>query len=848
MFRLFGAPLAPLFAAAIPALGFERVPVNLLVHTVRLRNRPRRPFRKTAVSSRRSRTEMLRRSRTLLLGLVLSLVAGSLPANAARPLLDYHKLDAYFALYAPDTSVPWKPTTVRLDTYTSAPVDFAVYQVDPADVIVAGSNTRPRAVDTRRRTAIARWRYAPPGGYRFQSNDVSVPLGSREGFFVVEARRGNVGEQVWIDRTRIGLLTKETPSGFMLFGADLGSGAPLARMRVSFIVNGRFVDRFTDRNGLIFWRSAPRPIFALAQWGNSSAFISFLPQAPLPSTIVGVKTDSAVVHADDDLHVVGFARSRSGARLRASSGDAAIVLRSNAGVAAQTHVRLDGAGAFATALHVPASSSAGEYTVIATVNGASAGTSVHVDANAAGLSLSLAPQCEAACAPDRDVPVVVHASRGGVPAAGVKVAVDIVRSPHVYVGETPDQPWGIAGWFSAPVTTGSDGSATFAIPHPSDGLASTYGVRVSAGGATADTRIAVPTAPVAVRVDLAGTDIGSGTPAAFEVSAANVATGKPAAGLRVTMQLVHGASTQEQTLTLDDRGRAHGAFSAPHIGSNLVVAIADTPNGRAMDAAQVRVEPLTMLMQDAQNNENVRISLDRGRYAQGDTARVQAELGGAQGGAVMTLESATGTQVRVVSANGGHANASFRIADAPGVLAAGAAFVRDGALQWSSVPLIVDAPGRPLSAAIQLDRSAYLPGTTASATIGDVRPGQGTLVVRLTRGAPTGSAVFVDAPDLLAIGTTATQDSAAAGSSWHPWVDSTGDHAIIQSFASRSAPPADLTMTQADTASIYWKVDRGSGDSVQLPVPAIPGKYVLSLLKIDDDGRVTAASSDLVVQ
>ena len=156
-----------------------------------------------------------------------------LPARAARPLLDYHRLDAYFALYARDSNVPWKPTSVRLDTYTSAPVDFTAYQVDPADVIVAGANTRPRAIDTRKRKIVAHWRYTPPGGYRFQSNDVNVPLGSREGFFVVEARRGNVGEQVWINRTRVGLITKETPDGIVLYGADLGTGKPLAHMRVS---------------------------------------------------------------------------------------------------------------------------------------------------------------------------------------------------------------------------------------------------------------------------------------------------------------------------------------------------------------------------------------------------------------------------------------------------------------------------------------------------------------------------------------------------------------------------------------------------------------------------------------
>lgn len=790
---------------------------------------------------------MLRRTR-FLFGLVLALVSGSMPAQAARPILDYHRLDAYFSLFARDSNVPWKAATVRLDTYSSAPLDFSVYQVDPADVIVAGSNTRPRAIDTRRRKPVARWRYTPPGGYRFQSNDVTVPLGSREGFFVVEARRGNVGEQVWINRTRVGLLTKETPNGIAVYGADLGSGQPLAHMRVSFIANGRFSDRYTDKSGFVYWRGSPRPVFALAQWGASSAFLSFLPQAPLPSTLVGVRTDSAVVHAGDAVHVVGFARTRNGSRLRASGGSATVVLRSPGGVAAQDTVRLDSAGAFSASLRIPPDSRAGEYTAIATVNGATAATAVHVDANSGGLSLEIAPRCQAACDPDADVPVEITASRNGAPASNVEIHVSIIRSPHVYVGEAPQDPWGIAQWDDVRVRTGGDGRALLQIPHPSDGLASTYGVRAESGGATADTRIVVPAAPIALRVQLESADIGSGTPAAFEVSGNDVATGKPAAGTHVRVQLLHGSSVQEQNVTLDDLGRASGAFRSPQTGSNLVVARASSGGSEAMDATQLQVEPQTMQIQSAQGSQNVEIALDRKRYTAGEDAHIAASLSGANGSAVITLESATGTQVRVVPVQHGRASATMRIADAPGVLAAGAAFVREGALQWDTVPLVLDAPGRPLSAPLVLDRGAYVPGAIAHAKIGDVRAGDGTLIVRLTKGAPTGSATFVNAPDLLAIGTTATQDSAVGGASWHPWVDSSGEHAVIQTFARRSAPPADLTMTQADTASIYWKVDRNAGDAVDVPVPQAPGKYVLTLLKIGDDGRVTAASSDLVVQ
>ena len=117
--------------------------------------------------------------------------------------------------------MPWKRITVRLDTYSGAPVDFAAYAVDPADVLVAGS-ARSRPIDTSRKTPVARWRFTPPTGLRYTPNDVEVPLENREGFFVIEARRGDAAQQVWLNLTRVGLLTKESPGGIVLYGADLG--------------------------------------------------------------------------------------------------------------------------------------------------------------------------------------------------------------------------------------------------------------------------------------------------------------------------------------------------------------------------------------------------------------------------------------------------------------------------------------------------------------------------------------------------------------------------------------------------------------------------------------------------
>src|SRR5579883_3030251 len=122
------------------------------------------------------------------------------PVLAERPIVDLHRLDANFQLFAADSSVPWKPATVRLDTYSSAPVSFSVYQVDPAEVLTAGSNFNPRAIATSRLRSVVSFTFTPPGGYQFQSNVVNVPLGARgilrRGSAPRQRRRAGLGQSV----------------------------------------------------------------------------------------------------------------------------------------------------------------------------------------------------------------------------------------------------------------------------------------------------------------------------------------------------------------------------------------------------------------------------------------------------------------------------------------------------------------------------------------------------------------------------------------------------------------------------------------------------------------------------
>jgi hypothetical protein len=764
------------------------------------------------------------------------------PVRAERPIVDLHRLDAYFELFAADSSVPWKPTAVRLDTYSSAPVAFSVYQIDPADVLTAGSNFSPRAIVTSGRRPALSFNFTPPGGYQFQSNEVGVPLGSREGFFVVEARRGNVGEQVWINRSRVGLVVKQTPSGLLLYGADLGTGAPLARMRVQFVVNRSFATMTTDDEGVVRWNRAARPVFALAQWGSSYAFLNLLPQAPLPSTIVGVRTESAVVHAGDSVRVIGFARTRVRGVLRASTGSAVVTLRSGATAIAERRVPLDDAGAFATSFAVPENAAAGEYAVLAQAAGGVGGASLDVDSNSGGLSLQVNAACGGSCDPQQDLPLLIHSSRGGE-----TVRVTVVRSPHVYVGDAPENvPWATAQWFDGTLRTGDDGSATLRIPHPNDELASTYGVHVAAGGATADTRVSVPTAQAAIRVTVDRAEQGPATPIGFDVYADSL-DGKPLAGAQATITIAHGASVGEQRLTLDGNGHARGSFSSPDLGTNFLFAFVDR-GGRAADAASVRVDPQAPQAATDGGSANVRVTLDRQSYRAGEEVNIAAAAPGSHGDALITLESSQGVETRVVRSSGGAAAARLSCVNAAGELRVGAAFVRDGAIEWTTVPLALSGPGRPHAAALALGSEEFAPGGAAKIGFDGASSGSGTFVVRISKGSPSGSALFTSAPALLVVGVTATQNSAVGAATWHPWVNSTGEHAQVLGFVRRTGPPRELSLAQAETDAISWSVARSNGGPLAVALPDRSGRYELSVLDISDDGSVSAGSSTIVVR
>ncbi len=772
------------------------------------------------------------------------------PAGAARPLLDSGKWDNYFALFARDQSVPWKPITLRLDTYSGAPVDFAAYDVDPTDVLVAGANARPRALDTAHLTPVARWRFTPPPGLTFASNDVGVPLLNREGFFVIEARRGSAVQQVWLNLSRVGLLIKESAAGSFIYGADLGSGNALHGMRVTYLIGTHFNYDLTDVHGISLVPA--RAVYAIAEWGRSKAFVSLFPQSPPPAGVLGVRADRASMRAGETVHVVGFARRRDGNTYRPASGSVDLKVVAGGQTLASTSGVLDPAGAFTGNLTLPADAPAGNAAILATTPDAGGGATIHID-GAGDVALAIAAPCTVACSPSSTIPVTVTAKRNGAPAPMEAVRVRIVRSPHVAPpdGTGAANPWGLTTIVDTMLKTDARGYAHVAIPAPGDGLPSTYGIVVADGPSTASANLVAPNGRFALQVAPLSADIDVSDPAEVDIRGFDALDGAPASGATVLVNVTHGPTTQQASVTLGPDGTARAAFSDVALGMNLVTAATDVGGSHVVDVAAVTVAPLALGATVATAGGDVTIALDRPRQQPGDRVAVSASLTGAVGNALVTMESARGVTPQVVPVQNGAAAASLVVPETLGALTVGAAFVRDGAIVETTVPLAIDGPGHQRLLALTADRPTYAPGATAQISVVDGGDHTAaTIVVRVSDRRPAGGAAFDDIPGVLASSGATTQNLASTDPPWHAWVAPAASTAG-DIFGFDSPTPgggADTQIAVAPTRVLTWQVGRSDGGPISVPVPHDAGRYVLSIIKMTDDGDVGAASIALTVQ
>lgn len=782
--------------------------------------------------------------------LTLACLSVTGPTFAARPLLDQHQWDKYFALFARDSDVPWKNTHVRLDTYSSAPVAFSAYAVRPEDVIVAG-NPRGRAIDVSHRKPVVSWRFSPPPGYRVEGNDISVPLGKREGVFVIQARRGAAVEQVWINRSRIGLLSKEAPRGSVVYGCDLGSGKPLAHLRVLFLANHTLVTRYTDANGLIRWDRSAKPSFILAEWGNSRAFLSLLPQAPVANTISAIRVDRAVVRSGENINVVGYARQMRGGVYQRSSGYADVRVLAQGKVLAQIKAHLDNAGAFVGRLPIPTGLNGGMATVLSTVNGVSAGTSVTIE-SAGDLGLWLHSPCMNGCSGVRSVPIAVNAERHGQPVPNVGVHIVVVRYPHIVAPNKnldASASWGATEVLDVRGRTDVHGAFRAVVPAPSDGLPSTLGVtaQTDGGQATASTRLSVPNSRAALEVEPEREQVDVGREIAINVQGFDATSGAPLSGF-VHLRISHGPNAAAQTARLDAHGHARVVFSHPQLGSNLIVANYSGALGQAFDANSVVVAPRALTEQQS-GGVTADVRTDRGRYRVPSLVTMDVATPGAVGSALFSIDGLSPKLQRVVHISRGRARGSIKVESEQGDVRAAVAYVHQGALVIGSTPLVIDGPGHERQIDLVAEKHAGAPGSTMRVAVHDGNTsGNVTTIVRLTDGVPSDGAILDNAGDMLASGGVTTLVSASDDPPWHAWV--TPSHSIasdfLGSFGHRPTQERAPALDASATRVLYWHVEHG-GPAISVPLPHAGGHYILSVLRIYADGEVGGASTVLNV-
>jgi len=473
-----------------------------------------------------------------------------------------------------------------------------------------------------------------------------------------------------------------------------------------------------------------------------------------------------------------------------------------------------------------------------------------VDA-AADLSLSIQSNCP--CDPATPVTLTLGATRSKTGVAGVPIALRVVRAPHIVPPDASDQAprWGTTIVYSATLRTDSSGRAAVSLPVPADGLDSSYGIEATTRGASATTRIAVPHARIALAVEPVATRVDPGQPVAVDVRGFDASGGAPAAGLVAHLRLSHGSTVQAQDVTLDAGGRARAVFRNVSLGSNLILANADVAGRQVLDASAVSIEPRALSGAPPSDLGSVVIALDKARYHVGERITIRANAPGAGGDALITLDGARTYATRLGAASGGQVTATLDLGDPQGDVRVSAAFVRDGAIALGTARIQLDGPGHARTTELVLDRARYSPGETAHVSVRDgADRGGATYAIRVADGPESGSALFDDAPAVLSGGGTTSQNPASENPRWHAYVTPANSKAsdIFAAEEARKAPTEPPSIAAAAPRTMLWRVERLAADNFDLAVPRERGRYVISVLKVADNGSVGASSIAFDVQ
>ncbi len=191
---------------------------------------------------------------------------------------------------------------------------------------------------------------------------------------------------------------------------------------------------------------------------------------------------------------------------------------------------------------------------------------------------------------------------------------------------------------------------------------------------------------------------------------------------------------------------------------------------------------------------------------------------------------------------------SFAVPETVGDAAIGVAFVRDGALEYATRRIAIDGPGHARATTLSADKPTYAPGSVAHVTIADGNERAGaTLAIRLADSRPANGASFEDAAAVLAGTGTTTQNPTSADPAWHASVAPTRSTVVDLAATERSAPQS-ASLGAATEHALVWRIDRADKEGFDLALPEAPGRYVVSVLKVSDDGDVGAATLAIEVR
>ncbi len=250
------------------------------------------------------------------------------------------------------------------------------------------------------------------------------------------------------------------------------------------------------------------------------------------------------------------------------------------------------------------------------------------------------------------------------------------------------------------------------------------------------------------------------------------------------------------------------------------------------------------------DDDTVAVSLDRAQYRPGQRIRVRVDAPGARGDALISLTGVRTYGAQRVPLSNGHAQTTLTVGDPQGDVRVDVACVRGDSIGLGSAPVDLAAPGHVVETAVALDRKTYAPGDTAQATLHAAAAAPATLAIRIADASQSGGAYFGDAGAVLASGATLEQTPSSADPQWHAYVVPAGSKAsdIFAADRARKVAADVPSIGGAVAHTVYWRVEPGNGSLLDVPVPLQPGRYVLSILRIAQDGDVGASSASFFVQ